>query len=115
MHPNILLQLARTELHDRLQAAEGRRLAALARHHATVGRAEVVREGPTRTLASRRPFVARRARGASPDRVGQRLRALPPLKSSRQLCSESSTSNFLAAACMRFHARSRSASVTPST
>jgi hypothetical protein len=60
MHPNILLQLARTELHDRLQAAEGRRLAALARHEATSVRPDAAREGPSRTPASRRPFVARR-------------------------------------------------------
>ncbi len=85
MHPDILLQLARAELHNRLEEADGRRLAASAR------------------------------RDAGPARRSQRLRAFPPLKSSRQLFSESSTSNFLAAARMRFHARSRSASDTPST
>jgi hypothetical protein len=63
MHPNILLQLARTELHDRLHEAENRRLAASARGQANPGDPEAPREGsrPKGAVAHRRTFAARRA------------------------------------------------------
>jgi len=47
--------------------------------------------------------------------LDQRFFALPPTNSSRQSSADTSTSYLRAAAVMRFHARSRSASLTPST
>jgi hypothetical protein len=60
MHPEILLQIARTELHDRLRDAEDRRLAAVARRHTRPGGPSAE---PRRKLvfARRRDRFARRA------------------------------------------------------